>query len=317
MRPRPGRVKGSLSDTGDKMTGAACYAMPQSGEAGMPGPMQDKVVVITGGTSGIGQVAAERLAGMGARIVLVARDRARTEATLAKLKAANGAAGHTAHHADLSLMGETKRVTAAIAAAEPRIDVLINNAGAMFTSRRETAEGLEMTFALNHMSYWLMAHGLRERLLASAPARVVNTASGAHRGNRLDLDDLQSTKGYSGFTVYGRSKLANILFTRALARRGAAAGVTANCLHPGFVATRFGDQAGGATSLVIRVAKLFAISQDKGAETIVHLAAAPEVAKVTGGYFYQSRPDVPTAEAEDDAVGEKLWEATKALAGVA
>lgn len=279
--------------------------------------MQGKVVVITGASSGIGQVAAERLAGMGARIVLVARDKGRGEAALARLRGIAPGASHTIHYADLSLMAETKRVAAAIAAAEPRIDVLINNAGALFGTRRETSEGLEMTFATNHMAYWVMTHGLRERLVASAPARVVSTSSGAHRGQVLDLDDLQSTKGYSAFKVYGRSKLCNILFTRALARRTEKVGVTANCLHPGFVATRFGDRSGGTMSIAIRVAKLFAISPERGAETIVYLASSPAVASVSGGYFYQSRPDTPTKAALDDAAGEKLWEATKKLAGVA
>jgi NAD(P)-dependent dehydrogenase (short-subunit alcohol dehydrogenase family) len=279
--------------------------------------MQGKVVVITGGTSGIGQVAAERLAGMGARMVLVARDKARGEAALARLRGIAPGANHTVHYADLSSMADTKRVAAAIAAAEPRIDVLVNNAGALFGARRETGEGLEMTFALNHMSYWLMTHGLRERLVASAPARVVSTSSDAHRGQILDLEDLQSAKSYSGFKVYSRSKLCNILFTRALARRTEKAGVTANCLHPGFVATRFGDQSGGLMSVGVRVAKLFAISPERGAETIVYLASAPEVASVSGGYFYQSRPATPTKGALDDDAGEKLWAATKKLAGIA
>jgi len=278
--------------------------------------MQGKVVVITGATSGIGQIAAERLAGMGARMVLVARDKARGEAALARLRTANPSANHTIHYADLSSVADTKRVAAEIAAAEPRIDVLINNAGAVFSSRQVTPDGLEMTFATNHMAYWIMTHGLRERLVASKPSRVVSTASDAHKGQSLDLDDLQATKSYSAFKVYGRSKLANILFTRALARRTEKAGVTANCLHPGFVATRFGDRSGGLLSIVIRVAKMFAITPEKGAETIVYLASSPDVAEVSGQYFYQSRPATPTKQALDDATGEKLWEITKKLAGV-
>jgi len=214
--------------------------------------MHGKVVVMTGGTSGIGEVAAERLAGLGARLVLVARDRARGEATLARLRARGPGVAHVAHYADLSLIADTKRVAAEIAAAEPRIDVLINNAGAMFGHRRVTADGLELTFATNHMSYFLLTHGLRERLLASPPARVVNTSSAAHRRADLDFDDLQSARGYRGFMAYSRSKLCNILYTRELARRSAGTGVTANCLHPGFVATRFGDASGGFFSYVVR-----------------------------------------------------------------
>jgi NAD(P)-dependent dehydrogenase (short-subunit alcohol dehydrogenase family) len=279
--------------------------------------MQGKTVVITGATSGIGQVAAERLAAMGARIVLVARDKGRGEAALARLKSVAPGLAHTVHYADLSIIAEMKRVAAEIAAAEPRIDVLINNAGALFGSRRVTADGLEMTFATNHMAYWVMTHGLRERLVASKLARIVSTASDAHKGQTLDFDDLQAEKGYSAFRAYGRSKLANILFTRALAKRTANAGVTANCLHPGFVATRFGDSAGGLMQSVVGVAKWFAITPEKGAETIVYLASAPEVATASGGYYYKRKLATPTRAAQDDAAAERLWEVTKKLAGVA
>ncbi len=277
--------------------------------------MHGKVVVMTGGTSGIGEVAAARLAGLGARLVLVARDRARGEATLARLRARG--VGHAAHYADLSLIADTKRVAAEIAAAEPRIDVLINNAGAMFGRRRVTADGLELTFATNHMSYFLLTHGLRERLLASAPARVVNTSSAAHRRAGLDFEDLQSTRDYRGFTAYSRSKLCNILYTRELARRSAGTGVTANCLHPGFVATRFGDASGGLFSYVVRASKqVFAISSDKGAETLVYLASSPEVATISGGYFYQCQLATPTRAAQDDAAARRLWAETARLAGL-
>lgn len=278
--------------------------------------MKDKVVVITGATSGIGQIAAERLAGMGARMVLVARDKGRGEATMTRLRAANPAANHTIHYADLSSIADAKRVAAEIATVEPRIDVLINNAGALFGTRRVTADGLEMTFATNHMAYWIMTHGLRERLVSSKPARVVNTASDAHKGMSLDFDDLQAAKKYSSFKVYGRSKLANILFTRALARRTAKAGVTANCLHPGFVATRFGDNSGGLIGSVVGIAKWFAITPEKGAETIVYLASSPEIATINGEYFYKCRPATPTEAARNDADGERLWDITKKLAGI-
>jgi len=279
--------------------------------------MQGRVVVITGATSGIGQVATERLAGMGARMVLVARDKGRGEAALARLRARAPGAAHSIHYADLSRLAEMKRVAAEIAAAEPRIDALINNAGALFSSRHVTEDRLELTFALNHMAYFLLTHGLRERLLASAPARVVNTASDAHKRANLDLDDLQSANGYSGFKAYGRSKLANILFTRDLARRLAGTGVTANCLHPGFVATRFGDQSGGFVSYAIRFwKKMFAISSEEGAETLVYLASAPEVANVSGAYFYKCRPATPTKEAQDDAAAQRLWIESAKLAGL-
>ena len=279
--------------------------------------MHGKVVVITGATSGIGQVAAERLAGMGAHVLLVARDRARGAASLSRLRERGPGLAHRAYYGDLSSVADTKRVAAEIAAAEPRIDVLINNAGALFNTRRVTADGLELTFATNHVAYAVLTHGLRECLVAGAPSRVINTASDAHRGARLAFDDLQAAQGYSGFKVYGRSKLCNILYTRELARRWAGTGVTANSLHPGFVATRFGDQSGGFFSYVVRVAKLFAaISPEKGAETLVYLASSPEVATISGGYFYKCKLAQPTPEAQDDTAARRLWSETERLAGI-
>ena len=278
--------------------------------------MRGKVVIITGATSGIGEVAAQRLADMGARIVLVARDKARGEAALARLRSTDKSLSHSVHYGDLSRISEMKRLAVEIAAAEPRIDVLINNAGAMFSSRRITEDNLELTFATNHMAYFVLTQGLRERLLASSPARIVNTASDAHKGRVLDFDDLQSTKGYSAVNVYGRSKLCNILFTRELSRRWRGRGVTVNCLHPGFVATRFGDRSGGFLSLGMRLAKTFAISPEEGAQIIVYLASSPDVASVSGEYFYKCRPAAPTAEARDDAAAKRLWIESAKLAGI-
>jgi retinol dehydrogenase 12 len=277
--------------------------------------MQGKVVVITGATSGIGSVAAEKLAGMGARIVLVARDRARGEAQLSRLRNVGPGVQHTAYYGDLSRISEMKRVGSEIAQAEPRIDVLINNAGALFGHRKLSEDGLELTFALNHMSYFVLTQVLLDRLRASSPARVINTSSDAHKGAKLDFTDLQSEHGYAGFRVYGRSKLCNILYTRELARRLAGSGVTANCLHPGFVATRFGDQSGGAFSVVVRLAKAFAISPEKGAETLVYLASSDDVANVSGQYFYKCRAVTPTKEAQDDDAAKKLWQESERLAG--
>jgi NAD(P)-dependent dehydrogenase (short-subunit alcohol dehydrogenase family) len=278
--------------------------------------MQGKTVVITGATSGIGEVAALRLARQGARLLLVARDRRRAERTLARLRSAAPAAAHGVYQADLSRLSKMRRVGAEIAEAEPRIDVLINNAGAFFTARRLTEDGLERTFALNHMAYFVLTCALVDRLKAAAPSRIVSTASDAHRGARLDFTDLQGEKSYDGYKAYGRSKLCNILFTRELARRLAGTGVTANCLHPGFVATRFGDQAGGVMSLVIRAAKLFAISPQKGADTVVHLASSPEAAGSSGGYFYKCLPATPATEARDDVVAARLWAESVRIAGV-
>lgn len=290
--------------------------------------MTGKVVVTTGATSGIGRVAAERLAGMGARLVVVARDRTRGAATLQKLNSIKPGAGHTIHYADLSRLAEMKRVAAEIAAAEPRIDVLINNAGALFGHRHVTGDGLELTFATNHLAYFVVTLGLLDRLRTSAPARIVNTSSDAHTKGTLDFSDLQSSRAYQaspwatiwtggpGMKVYALSKLLNILFTRELARRLEGTGVTANCFHPGFVDTRFGDESGGFISYGVRAAKLLAMSPEKGAETLVYLASSPEVASVTGQYFYKCRPATPTQQAQDDAAARRLWEETAKIAGL-
>jgi len=278
--------------------------------------LQGKTIVITGATSGIGQVAAEELAAMGARLVMVARDKGRAEAALARLAARRRGTDHGVHYADLSRLAEVRRVAGEIAAAEPRIDLLLNNAGALFGARKVTEDGLELTFATNHMAYFLLTLGLRDRLVQSAPARIVNTASDAHRGARLDFGDLQMSRGYTGFGAYRRSKLCNILFTRELARRLAGTGVTANCFHPGFVATRFGNDSGGVGALVIRLAKVMALTPTEGARTLIHLAASPDVASVSGEYFHRSQPAVPSAAARDDETARRLWAESERLAGL-
>jgi NAD(P)-dependent dehydrogenase (short-subunit alcohol dehydrogenase family) len=276
--------------------------------------MRGKTVVITGGTSGIGEVAAATLARMGARIVLIARDKMRADATLARLRDNAPGIAHAVHFADLLRLAEMKRVAAQIADHEQRIDVLINNAGGLFATHRLTEDGLERTFALNHMAYFLVTEGLRGRL--SASARIINTASSAHQGAMLDFDDLQSVKNFGSLKAYRRSKLCNILFTRELARRLRGSGVTANCLHPGFVATRFGDQSGPLMSRLVWLAKFFAISPARGAQSIVYLASSPDVANTTGRYFYESIPAIPSAAAQDDQAASLLWQRSAALAGI-
>ena len=274
--------------------------------------MRGKTVVITGATSGIGEVAAVKLAEQGARIVFTARDKERAQVTLEKLRRANPASGHMVHLCDLSLLSEMRRAAEEIR-EEPAIDVLINNAGALFNSRIETRDGLEKTFALNHMSYFVFTNLLLSRLRPGA--RIIATASDAHYRAKLDFDDLQSRRGYSGFGVYSKSKLCNILFTRELARRIGGTGVTANSLHPGFVATRFGDQSGGVLSALVRVAKpIGAISPEEGAKTIIYLASSPDVARTSGEYFTKCAPATPSAEARNDNDARKLWDASAEIA---
>jgi NAD(P)-dependent dehydrogenase (short-subunit alcohol dehydrogenase family) len=233
---------------------------------------------------------------------------------MAKLRAANPAAGHGVYLADLSRLSEQKRVGHEIA-AEPRIDILINNAGAFFNRRMQTEDGLEMTFALNHMSYFVLTNILLPKLPPGA--RIVCTASDAHKGARLALDDLQARKRFSGWRAYANSKLCNILFTRELARRIAGTGVTANCLHPGFVRTRFGDASGGLLGKLVVLAKnLMAISVEDGAKTIIYLASSPNVGLVSGEYFYESKATTATKEAQNDADAKLLWEISQQISGV-
>jgi len=276
--------------------------------------MQGKVVVITGGTSGIGQVAAERLAAMGARIVLVARSQSRGEATLRRLRELAPAQAHSVHYGDISRLADLHRLAVEIRAAEPRIDVLINNAGAAFGRREVTEDGLELTFATNHMSYFVLTHGLRDSLIAVGAARVINTSSRAHEGAKIDFDDLQMQKNYSLYRAYGCSKLCNIIFTRGLVRRLEGTGITANSLHPGFVKTRIGDQNAGFGGAIFRFMKNFALTPEKGAETIVYLASSEDVAKTTGLYFYKCKPIEPSKLAQDDAAAERLWKESASVA---
>jgi NAD(P)-dependent dehydrogenase (short-subunit alcohol dehydrogenase family) len=271
------------------------------------------VVVLTGATRGIGRAAAIELAGSGAEVVLVGREAERVRAVADEAAAAGGGAAVHRHVADLSLMSEVRRLADEIRAGHEHIDVLANNAGALFGSRKETSEGLERTFALNHLAPFLLTNLLRDRLVGG---RVVTTASDAHTSGRLDLDDLQSTGSYAAMRVYGTSKLCNILFTRELARRLAGRGVTSNSFTPGFVATRFGDQAGGLYAAGVRFAKLFAATPEKGAETLVYLAASPEAANINGQFLQNCRPGTLSAEAQDDAVARQLWRESERIAGM-
>src|SRR5476651_405631 len=280
--------------------------------------MQGKTVVVTGGTSGIGEVAALRLAGQGARIVLIARDPERAATTLSKLKSANASVDHKAQYGDLSSIVDMKRVAKEVADSEPRIDVLINNAGAVFLSRKVSIDGLEMTFATNHMAYFVVTNILLDRLKATPGARIVSTASDAHKSGKLDFDDLQSEKKYSSFRVYGTSKLCNILFTRELSRRLEGTGVTANCLHPGFVGTRFGQNNANNVFMkgLARVIMSFGLSPEDGARTIIHLASSPDVAAISGEYFYKCKVAVATDDAMDADAAKRLWEVSVKIAGV-
>lgn len=275
--------------------------------------MDGKVVVLTGGTSGIGQVAATELARQGARIILIARDRNRARQALADVSGAGPGVAHRVVYADLASIGETRRVAAEIAAAEPRIDVLVNNAGALFNRRRLSPDGLEMTFAVNHMAYFVITEVLRPNL--GPRARIVSTASGAHSFARLDFDDLQSRKRYSAMTAYGNSKLCNIMWTGELSRRLASTGVTANCFHPGAVNTAFGHNTKGLLSAAMLLAQRFMLTPEQGADTLVWLASAREVEGRTGGYWTKRKLTQPSAAARDPANVARLWAESAKIAG--
>jgi NAD(P)-dependent dehydrogenase (short-subunit alcohol dehydrogenase family) len=278
--------------------------------------VQGKTVVITGATSGIGNVTANHLAQQRARIIFIARDTARGEQTLRQLETFGPNQGHTVHYADLSRMSEMTRVATSIKDQVKGIDVLINNAGGIFGTRQMTQDGLEKTFATNHMAYFVITNMLLGCLQSVRAARIICTASGAYRRAQLDLDDLQSKKPSTSLGRYERSKLMNILFTRELARRLQGTGVTANCLHPGFVATRFGESSSGWTSLLLKYAKKLALSPEQGAQTLIYLASSADVEKVTGSYFYKCRPARLMKKAQNDDDARRLWDVSVSLSGV-
>jgi NAD(P)-dependent dehydrogenase (short-subunit alcohol dehydrogenase family) len=278
--------------------------------------MKDKTCIITGATAGIGLETAARLGALGARLLLVGRSREKGNAALAQLRMEVPGIAAEMYYADLSRSDEILRLAAALLDDAGQIDVLVNNAGAIFARRETTPDGLERTFALNHMGYFRLTALLRSRLIASGPARIVNVASEAHRGAQLDFNDLQLSQRYSGWTAYRRSKLANILFTRELARQLQGAAVTANCLHPGFVASDFGNNNRGIWRLGIKVAKsLGAISVERGAEMPVYLSSSPNVDRSSGKYFDNCHERAPDEAAEDDKAGARLWQESEKLAG--
>jgi NAD(P)-dependent dehydrogenase (short-subunit alcohol dehydrogenase family) len=277
------------------------------------GDMTGRTCVITGPTTGIGRATALGLAERGARLGLVARN-AEKLADLADELRARGDVEVVPFQADLSVQKEVRRVGAEILERLDAVHVLVNNAGVIETGFRETADGLETTLAVNHLAYFLLTEILRPRLVASAPARIVVVASDAHRFADLDLDDLEfRRRPYKMMRVYGTSKLLNILWTYALARRLEGSGVTANCLHPGGVNTGLGDQNGGVLAVLGKLVKVFMRSPERGAETSVHLATAPELEGTTGRYFADCRERRSSPISQDRDLQERLWELSERL----
>ena len=270
-------------------------------------------MLVTGATAGIGVPTARVLAERGAHVVIVGRNPAKTEATAAQIKQQTGNNDVDYLVADLSVMAEVRRLAADVLRRYDRLDVLINNAGAIYLSRQLSADGIEMTFALNHLSYFLLTNLLLDRLKASAPARIVNVSSGAHRYGPINFDDMQGEKRFNGQMIYGQSKLANILFTYELARRLAGSGVTANALHPGFVATDFAKNNGVIGRLFRVVTRPFSLNSDQGAQTTIYLASAPEVEGVTGKYFVKCKEERSSPASYDEAAARRLWELSETL----
>lgn len=278
------------------------------------GGVRDKRVVITGATNGIGLAAAIELARRGADLTLVARNQARAAEAVRQVRAASKGSIPDVMLADLASQSSVRQLAAEMLARYPRIQVLVNNAGAIYARRQMTADGVELSWAVNHLAPFLLTTLLLDRLKASRPARIVTTSSGAHEGARIPFDDLNAERswGGAGFTRYGETKLANVLFTAELARRLEGTGVTANAFHPGFVATGFNRNNGLLMRIGMAISRPFARSAEKGAQTLVWLADSEAAGETSGGYFFDEHLVPPSAAAQDREAARRLWEVSEA-----
>jgi retinol dehydrogenase 12 len=273
----------------------------------MTASMQNKNVLVTGATAGIGLVTARELAHRGAHVTIISRSAEKCARLVDEIKAETNNPNIGFIAADLSVKDDVHRAAYEFKKQHPRLDVLVNNAGGVFMSRQVSKDGIEMTFALNHLNYFLLTHLLLDVLKTSAPARIINVSSDAHRGAKVRFDDIQYQKNYSGFTAYSQSKLCNILFTYELARRLDGSGVTVNALHPGFVASEFGKNNGFLMRLVLRLLSPIAKSTNDGASTSIYLATSREVEGVNGKYFVDAREVASDPASYDKQAAEKLW----------
>lgn len=288
-----------------------------SNEPGVNETLVGKTILVTGATSGIGLVTAQALAKRGATLILVGRDHERCLETADRLRRDTNNTAIEPMVADLSYQQDIRTLAENVRARYPRLDVLINNAGGMFSPRQESRDGIEMTWALNHLAYFLLTNLLLDTLKASAPSRIVSVASDAHRmASGINFDDPESKKNYKPFRAYAQSKLANILFTRELAKRLEGTRVTANCLHPGFVSTRFFQKQGFIFTLMKLIAPLMAINPDSGAKTSIYLAASPKVEGISGLYFAKEAPATPRPAALDDSAAARLWKLSETMTGL-
>jgi NAD(P)-dependent dehydrogenase (short-subunit alcohol dehydrogenase family) len=285
-------------------------------ERAMVTDMTGKVCLITGATSGIGWEAAKALASQGAMVALVGRDAERTQKAIDGIHANAPNAQLESYSADLSAQEQVRRLAQEFQSRHDRLDVLINDAGAVFTTRKESVDGIEMTLALNHLAPFLLTSLLLDTLKASAPSRIVTVSSGAHLSAKVNFDDLQLARGYSPWRAYGQSKLMNVLFTNEVARRLAGTGVTANSLHPGFVASNFGKSEGPFWVAAFTLMRPFMISAENGAKTVIYLASSPDVSGATGGYYVDCKPSRSSNIARDETVARRLWEVSEQLTGL-
>ena len=280
--------------------------------------MEGKTVLVTGGTGGIGRATATSLASMGARVGITGRDPGRTQRAAAEIASASGGGIVDAFPADMTSQAEVRRLAAEVLAAYPRLDVLVNNVGGFWAHRHETVDGHERTFALNHLAPFLLTSLLADRLIASAPARVINVSSGAQGMGRIHFDDLMGERSYSAQRAYNQSKLANVMFTYELARRFEGTGVTATALHPGMTNTSFSaEDPARMFAPLVAVLRPFMRSPEKGAETPIYLASSPDAEGFTGQYFVNRKPAKSHESSYDRATTARLWKLSAELVGVA
>jgi retinol dehydrogenase-12 len=276
--------------------------------------MKDKLVMVTGATAGIGKVTARELARKGATVIVVGRSREKCETITNEIRTATGNPNVSFMVADLSSQAEIRRLATEFYAHHDHLDVLVNNAGAVNTKRLESPDGIELTFAVNHLNYFLLTHLLLPALKAAPTARIVNVASDAHAAGALNFDDLEyKQRRYNAFSAYAQSKLANIMFTYELARRLTGGTITANALHPGFVSTRFGANNGGIFTFIPLLARIIGVNEDKGAETSIYLASSAEVEGVSGAYFSEGRLSKSKKASYDTIAQQRLWQISEQM----
>ena len=276
--------------------------------------MNGKICLVTGATDGIGKVSARVLAEMGAKVIIVGRNPEKSAAVLTELKSVSGNENIDLLLADLAVMQEVRDLAEQVISRYDRLDVLLNNAGGYFAKHEITSDGLEMTFALNHMSYFLLTNKLMGLLKSSVPARIVNVSSDAHYGVDIEFDNLNGEQDYKAWKAYQKSKLANVLFTYELLKK-VPADITVNCLHPGFVATNFGNNNGGFVSPVLKIAKrISAIDPEEGAKTSIFLCSSPEVEEVSGKYFFKCQPKTSSRESRNMDTAKRLWQISSNIA---